>query len=116
MTTNISDQITELAKRWYNYVCKDHHKDRDCHFYVQKKWSYGQEPVYIAYHYGYRANDWHSQEYPTAAQAEEALLKWLTHTVNGTIMDTKERLADPREVEWIGEDQLQRELDALEGR
>lgn len=114
---SISDQIVELARRWYNYVSLDHHKDRDCHFYVEKKWSYGQEPVYIAYHYGYRARDWHSQTYSTAAEAEEALLKWLTHTVNSEIIDTKERLARPEEQGWgPSHEELQRELDALEGR
>lgn len=112
-----SDQITELCRRWYNYVGQDHHKDRDCHFYVEKKWSYGQEPVYIAYHYGYRAYDWHSQSYPSAAQAEEALFKWLTHTINGVILDIKERLETPEHEDWLlSHEQLRQELDALEGR
>lgn len=108
--------IQELTRRWYNYVTLDHHKDRDCHFYVEKRWSYGREPVYVASHSGYRADYWNSQEYPTAAEAEEALRKWLTHTINGRIMDIKEKLTQPEEVAWLGEVQLREELDALEGR
>lgn len=109
--------ILELTRRWYNYVSLDHHKDRDCHFYVEKKWSYGKEPVYVASHSGYRAGYWHSQPYPTAAEAEEALLKWLTHIINGTIMDIKERLATPQEDLWTqSHEELREELSALEGR
>jgi hypothetical protein len=109
--------IQELSRRWYNYVCMDHHKDRDCHFYVEKKWSYGEEPVYYAYHYGYRAHEWHSGPHLTAADAEEALRRWLTHTINGTIMDIKERLATPQEDLWTqSHEELREELDALEGR
>lgn len=114
---NTSDQITELCRRWYNYVGLDHHKDRDCHFYVEKKWSYGEEPVYSAHHSGYRADYWESPPYFTAAEAEEALLKWLTHTINGEIMDIKEKLAKPEDGNWgPSHEELQRELDALEGR
>jgi hypothetical protein len=114
---NTSDQIVELTRRWYNYVSLDHHKDRDCHFYVEKKWSYGQEPVYMAHHDGYRVrNYWHSQEFSTAAEAEEALLKWLTHTINGEIMFLKDRLNAPEE-DWMHDNEtIRRELDALEGK
>lgn len=112
-----SEQITELTKRWYHYVGLDHHKDRDCHFYIEKKWSYGEPPIYIAYHYGYVADDWHSSAYSTAAEAEEALAKWLTHTINGRIMDIKDRMNAPQEEGWgPSHEELQRELDALEGR
>ena len=29
------------------------HKDRDCHWYIQQTWSYGDEPYWEAQHYGY---------------------------------------------------------------
>jgi hypothetical protein len=45
--------ITNLTDEWYNLIVKDHHKDRDCHFYINTVWSYGQDPVYRVEHYGY---------------------------------------------------------------
>lgn len=33
--------------------CLDYHKDRDCHWYIQQIWSYGNEPYWEAQHYGY---------------------------------------------------------------
>jgi hypothetical protein len=49
----IIDEVTNLTNEWYLLIGKDHHKDRDCHWYINTKWSYGQPPVYIVEHYGY---------------------------------------------------------------
>jgi hypothetical protein len=51
--SEIEKEITELTEQWYNAIGKDHHKDRDCHWYIETKWSYGQSPVHIIRHYGY---------------------------------------------------------------
>ena len=47
--------LTELTAEYYNLIGKDHYKDRDCHFYIQKIYSYGDEPYwqYQFLHYGY---------------------------------------------------------------
>ncbi len=50
---NLIEDITKLTEEWYFLIGKDHHKDRDCHWYIETKWSYGQPPVYIIRHYGY---------------------------------------------------------------
>jgi len=47
------DKITELTDIWYNMIGSDHHKDRDCHWYIETKWSYGQPPKYTVQHFGY---------------------------------------------------------------
>lgn len=57
------NKVTELATKYYNLIGKDHHKDRDCHFYIEKvagetKWSYGSKTInnlekYRVIHYGY---------------------------------------------------------------
>jgi hypothetical protein len=52
-TKDILDQITELSKEWYILIGGDHHKDRDCHFYINTVWSYGQKQKYRVEHYGY---------------------------------------------------------------
>ncbi len=56
-TEEILNQITELTKKWYIEVGKDHHKDRDCHFYINTVWSYGQKQKYRVEHYGYIFRD-----------------------------------------------------------
>jgi len=32
--------ITNLTNEWYQLISRDHHKDRDCHFYINTVWSY----------------------------------------------------------------------------
>lgn len=51
------EEITKLTDKWYSSIGGDHHKDRDCHWYVETKWSYGQAPVYAVVHYGYIFQD-----------------------------------------------------------
>ena len=50
---NIIDEITKLTEEWYLLIGPDHHKDRDCHWYIETKWSYGKLPIYTIHHYGY---------------------------------------------------------------
>ena len=45
--------LTKLTERYYSLISKDHHKDRDCHFYINKIYSYGNEPYYEFEHCGY---------------------------------------------------------------
>lgn len=45
-------KITELTKLWMEVIRGLHHKDRDCHFGIEKAWSYGEHPVYRVNHYG----------------------------------------------------------------
>jgi len=49
----IIEEITKLTDEWYGLIGKDHHKDRDCHWYIETKWSYGFPPKYIIWHHGY---------------------------------------------------------------
>lgn len=46
-------EITDLTSEWYELIGSDHHKDRDCHWYIETKWSYGNKAEYIIRHYGY---------------------------------------------------------------
>ncbi len=38
--TPLEQEIVDLSKIWYNFVSVDHHKDRDCHWYVEQYFSY----------------------------------------------------------------------------
>jgi len=54
---NVVDEITKLTDDWYHLIGKDHHKDRDCHWYIETKWSYGYPPKYTVQHWGYLVNE-----------------------------------------------------------
>ena len=46
-------EITDLTQQWYTLIGPDHHKDRDCHWYIETKWSYGGSPEHRIVHNGY---------------------------------------------------------------
>lgn len=48
-------EITRLTALWFK--CLDYHKDRDCHWYIQQVWSYGDDPYWEVQHYGYIYQD-----------------------------------------------------------
>jgi hypothetical protein len=66
----IIQEITELTDEWYHLIGKDHHKDRDCHWYIETKWSYGYAPIYTVTHQGYILHDLEDIE---CSSYEEAL-------------------------------------------
>lgn len=47
------EEITKLTCEWRSLTSKNHCKDRDFHWYIETKWSYGDAPIYIVRHYGY---------------------------------------------------------------
>ena len=65
----LEQEILELTKQWMDYVSQDHHKDRDCHWYVTKVYSYGEEPYYEAHHAGYILDSWTSPRCGTEEMA-----------------------------------------------
>lgn len=52
-TKELQEQITALTCEWYKTIGGDHHKDRDCHWTIAVRWSYGQEPKFTIEHHGY---------------------------------------------------------------
>lgn len=50
---DIQKQILKLTEEWYELVSGNHHKDRDCHWYIETRWSYGEKPEYRVFHNGY---------------------------------------------------------------
>jgi hypothetical protein len=72
-TEEILNQITELTEEWYYLIGKDHHKDRDCHFYINTVWSYGQKQKYRVEHYGYIFRDV-EEEFDSYNEAAQFLL------------------------------------------
>ena len=73
----IEAEVVKLTQQWYEYVNTDHHKDRDCHFFVEKVFSYGEPAHYRAWHEGYVADSWNSDKFTTARDATLSLLDFL---------------------------------------
>lgn len=82
---DIESEIVRLSNIWMRFVGTDHHKDRDCHWYITKYYSYGEAPYYMAYHRGYIADDFEGSKCTTLEEAEEELLD----AINFRIYDAK---------------------------
>lgn len=78
-------KIDELINLYNHLVILDHHKEKDCHWYIEKTWSYGQSPVYVVKHYGYLYNG--LREPVTCSTMEEAE-NVLTMHLNAAIMES----------------------------
>lgn len=76
-TEQLEKEVEQLTKEWYNLIGPDHHKDKDCHFFIEKQWSYGDAPKYFASHYGYLADDWVGPDRSTTKEAHQDLLDFL---------------------------------------
>ena len=79
MTDKISkstDTINKLIKTHNRLIQLDHHKDRDCHWYITQTWSYGEPPVWIVQHYGYcyKKVEWTCETYEDALEVLESHL------------------------------------------
>lgn len=74
MKKDTTDKIVELTDKWYRYVATDHHKDKDCHWYVECDFAYGEKPTFRAYHYGYIFEGKEMEKRKTYEEAEKDLL------------------------------------------
>ena len=74
------DDITKLTEEWYRLIGKDHHKDRDCHWYIETVWSYGSSPVYNVRHHGYILDEV-GEEFETYEKALNYLHEFLTKAI-----------------------------------
>ena len=72
-----SGKITELNKRWYDVVSKDHFKDCDAYFYITKGWNYDEPSGWLIEHSAYIGCGPDGITYDTLEQAEEALIEYL---------------------------------------
>ena len=73
--------ITKLTEEWYKLISGEHHKDRDCHFYIETEWSYGYPPKYFVRHYGYILDEV-QEEYETYEKAQDGLISLLSKAID----------------------------------
>lgn len=70
------DIIHKLTSLWYTLLI-NHHKDRDCHWYISQRYSYISKPVYVVEHHGYIIHNFEDKEFNTFEKAEYYLLSKL---------------------------------------
>ena len=72
--------IKDALALWYEIVGQDHHKDRDCHFYIEREYSTYRPGGWCAYHNGYILKDYR-EEFPSFEQALQGLLTFLLESL-----------------------------------
>ena len=103
MTTQ--EQIIELSKKWYEYVGKNHHKDRDCHWYIETDFAYGDKIAFTACHYGYVFEDFETPPpRSTYEDAEGDLLELIKEAIKSQKEWIDRVLANPK---WWDEEQIE---------
>ena len=98
----LDEEITVLTDKWYKYVSLSHHKDRDCHWYLEKRWSYGNKPYYQAFHPGYIIEPWESAKCSTAKEAETELRNKLRMEIHEAITHLIDVYEDAESLDWFG--------------
>jgi len=73
-------EVTKLTEDWYRLIGQYHHKDKDCHWYIETKWSYGLSPTYIVRHYGYILDEV-DEEFETYEEALNFLKDFLIKSI-----------------------------------
>ncbi len=65
-----------LLELWYELIGGDHHKDRDCHFYIERNFSTYKKSEWRLYHQGYWIDDY-EEIFDTYKEAEKGLQDFL---------------------------------------
>ena len=79
---NTYEEVENLSRLWFRLVSLDHHKDRDCHWYISSAWSYGESPVYEVQHEGY-VHERIREEHPTYDAALAGLAGHIRDAIQG---------------------------------
>jgi len=72
--------IDQLLKLWHELISCDHHKDRDCHFYIEKNFSTYLHSKWRLHHRGYLLDEI-EEFYETYKEAEKGLQKLLAEKI-----------------------------------
>lgn len=97
----LREEIKKLTDIWYQIVGLDHHKDRDCHWYINEKWSYGDYPTYEVCHYGYIYSEV-SITTNSYEEAQVALIGVLKRAIKGEADWARKALKSTEDYDSIG--------------
>lgn len=97
----LDKQILTLTQWWYKYVGNDHHKDRDCHWYITEVWSYGEQPYWDIHHNGYIFDstemDLYNKKYTSIESAKYGLIDLIRLAISQEKKWAKRVLSEPNE-------------------
>jgi hypothetical protein len=72
-----NEQIIErLLKLWYSIIGGDHHKDRDCWFFIERDYCTYQKSSWSVRHTGYILGEY-NESFDTFIKAQEGLIEFL---------------------------------------
>lgn len=94
----MNEELVRLSGLWYDIVSLDHYKDKDCHFCIEKRYSYGNNPTYEAYHFGYVGEDY-LESFDSVESAERGLVGLLKRQINDQYTMNKLRVSHGDESE-----------------
>jgi len=95
MTADIQTEINKLSEEWYELISGNHHKDKDCHWYIETRWSYGEQPEFRVLHNGYVTDD-----IEIACDSYETALLELRTIIKRAIKRQKELAKSPNINNW----------------
>lgn len=72
MTNLTQPTISQLLVLWYEVIGPLHHKDRDCHFAISRRFCCYRETTWALEHHGYLLNET-DETFPTYDAAESRL-------------------------------------------
>ncbi len=104
--TPLEQEIVELTNRWQHYVGQDHHKDRDCHWYITQNFSYGDKPYFQASHHGYIGDYFVGTKCTTLEEAQEELRDRLALEIHKAKIWVNRNLKDVKELEESDSEEL----------
>lgn len=88
--------IEQLLKLWYSLIGGDHHKDRDCWFFIERDYCTYNEPLWGVKHHGYILGDY-NESFPTFIEAQEGLIEFLIEGCAQEIDTIKNDIENPPE-------------------
>jgi hypothetical protein len=98
----LEQEITDLTNKWMKYVSLDHHKNRDCNWYITKSYCYGEDPYYEASHNGYILDNWISPKCDTEELASTLLRDKLKKELKLAVVHLEDTLSNSEALDWFG--------------
>lgn len=103
----IEEEIKRLVAIRYMIVGCQHHKDRDCHYEVSRKFSYGGFMEWKVEHYGYH------EDFHETFDSEGGALVYLRDKLKELVVDYIETRFSFTEEEWGWADDTETNLEEI---
>jgi hypothetical protein len=86
----VERSVDQLVAEYMRVIGPQHHKDRDCHWAIEKRWSYGELAGYYVQHDGYCYEHCGSCGEDGPFRTHEDALERMAHHLRRAIREAKE--------------------------